>query len=43
MQVFGLPRQIIKNGTGAARLLAAETPKIEAERRRAAVAPGGAR
>ena len=38
MQVRGLPRQIIRNGRAAARLLAAKTPNIEAERRRAAVA-----
>jgi putative transposase len=37
MQVRGLPRQIIRNGAAAARLLAAKTPNIEAERRRAAV------
>jgi putative transposase len=38
MQVRCLPRQIIRNGALAARLLAAKTPNIEAERRRAAVA-----
>jgi len=38
MQVRGLPRQIIRNAAGAARLLAAKTPNIEAERRRDAVA-----
>jgi len=38
MQVFGLPRQIIRNGCGASRLLAAKTPNIEAARRRDAVA-----
>jgi len=38
MQVFGLPRQIIKNGRAASRLLAAQTPDIEAARRRDAVA-----
>lgn len=38
MQVFGLPRQIIRKGAVAARLLGAKTPDIEAERRRAAVA-----
>ena len=38
MQVFGLPRQIIRNGRAASRLLAAQTPTIEAERRREAVA-----
>jgi len=37
MQVFGLPRQIIRNGAAASRLLAAKTPNIEAERRRDAV------
>jgi len=38
MQVRGLPRQIIRNGLFASRLLAAKTPNIEAERRRDAVA-----
>ena len=38
MQVFGLPRQIIRNGRAASRLLAAQTPDIEAARRRDAVA-----
>jgi len=38
MQVFGLPRQIIRNGRAAARLLDAKTPNIEAARRRDAVA-----
>src|SRR5271166_6000965 len=38
MQVFGLPGQIIKNGRAASRLLAAQTPNIEAARRRDAVA-----
>jgi transposase InsO family protein len=38
MQVFGLPGQIIKNGRAASRLLAAQTPDIEAARRRDAVA-----
>ena len=38
MQVFGLPRQIIRNGRAASRLLGAKTPDIEAERRRDAVA-----
>ena len=38
MQVRGLPRQIIRNGAVASRLLAAKTPNIEAERRRDAVA-----
>jgi putative transposase len=38
MQVRGLPRQIIRNGAAASRLLAAKTPNIEAERRRDAVA-----
>ena len=37
MQVFGLPRQIIRNGRVASRLLAAKTPDIEAARRRDAV------
>lgn len=37
MQVFGLPRQIIRNGRAASRLLSAKTPNIEAERRRDAV------
>ena len=34
MQVRGLPREIIRNGCAASRLLAANTPNIEAERRR---------
>ena len=38
MQVFGLPGQIIRNGRAASRLLAAQTPDIEAARRRDAVA-----
>ena len=38
MQVFGLPGQIIKNGRAASRLLAAQTPNIEAARRCDAVA-----
>ena len=38
MQVRGLPRQIIRNGCSASRLLAAKTPNIEAERRRDAAA-----
>lgn len=38
MQVFGLPRQIIRNGRAASRLLDAKTPDIEAARRRDAVA-----
>lgn len=38
MQVFGLPRQIIRNGRAASRVLAAKPPNIEAERRRDAVA-----
>ena len=38
MQVFGLPRHVTRNGRGASRLLDAETPNIEAERRRDAVA-----
>jgi putative transposase len=37
MQVFGLPRQIIRNGGAASRLLGAKTPDIEAARRRDAV------
>ena len=38
MQVFGLPRQITRNGRAASRLVDAKTPNIEAERRRDAVA-----
>lgn len=38
MQVFGLPRHVIRNGKAASRLLAAKTPDIAAERRRDAVA-----
>ena len=38
MQVFGLPGQIIRNGRAGSRLLAAQTPNIEAARRRDAVA-----
>ena len=38
MQVFGLPGHIIRNGKAASRLLAAQTPNIEAARRRDAVA-----
>ncbi len=38
MQVFGLPRHIIRNAGAASRLLGAKTPNIEAERRRDAVA-----
>lgn len=38
MQVFGLPGSIIRNGRAASRLLAAQTPDIEAARRREAVA-----
>lgn len=38
MQVFGLPGHVIRNAGRASRLLAAETPTIEAERRRDAVA-----
>lgn len=38
MQVRGLPRQIIRNGVAASRLLGAKTPDLEAERRRDAVA-----
>ena len=37
MQVFGLPRHLIRSAGAASRLLAAETPNIEAERRRDAV------
>jgi len=38
MQVFGLPGHLIRNGRAASRLLAAQTPGIEAARRRDAVA-----
>jgi len=38
MQVFGLPSHCIRNGRAASRLLAAQTPDIEAARRRGAVA-----
>jgi putative transposase len=38
MQVFGLPGHVIGNGRAASRLLAAQTPNIEAARRRDAVA-----
>ena len=38
MQVFGLPAQIIRNGGAASRLLSAQPPHIEGERRRDAVA-----
>ena len=38
MQVFGLPRQIIRNARAASRLLDAKTPNIKAARRRDAVA-----
>jgi len=38
MRVFGLPRQIIRNGRAASRLVDAKTPDIEAARRRDAVA-----
>jgi putative transposase len=38
MQVFGLPRQVIRDARAASRLLAAKTPNIEAGRRRGAVA-----
>ncbi len=38
MQVRGLPSHVIRNAGAAARLLAAKTPHIEAERRRDAVA-----
>ena len=37
MQVFGLPRQVIRDGRAASRLLDAKTPDIEAARRRDAV------
>jgi hypothetical protein len=38
MQVFGLPGHVIRNGRAASRFLAAQTPNIEAARRRDAVA-----
>lgn len=38
MQVFGLPGHIIRSARGASRLLAAQTPNIEAVRRRDALA-----
>src|SRR5271166_3992582 len=38
MQVFGLPGHIIRNTRGASRVLAAQTPNIEAARRRDALA-----
>ena len=38
MQVFGLPGNIIRSARGASRLLAAQTPNIEAARRRDALA-----
>ncbi len=38
MQVFGLPGHIIRNGRAASCLLAAQSPDIEAARRRDAVA-----
>lgn len=38
MQVFGLPGQVTRNGRRASRLLDAEPPNIQAERRRDAVA-----
>lgn len=38
MQVFGLPRHVIRSGRAASRLLDAETSHIEAARRRDAVA-----
>jgi transposase InsO family protein len=38
MQVFGLPGHVTRNGRRASRLLDAQTPSIEAARRRAAVA-----
>lgn len=37
MQVFGLPRHLIRCGRAASRLLGAKTPSIEAQRRRDAV------
>lgn len=37
MQVFGLPGHVTRNGARASRLLDAQTPTIEAERRRDAV------
>ena len=37
MQVFGLPGHVIRSGRTASRLLGAETPNIEAQRRRDAV------
>jgi putative transposase len=37
MQVFGLPRQVIRDARAASRLLDAKTPDIEAARRRDAV------
>ena len=44
MQVFGLPGHVIGNARGASRLLAAQSPNIEAARRRDALASGhGAR
>jgi putative transposase len=38
MQVFGLPGHVIRSGRAASRLLAAQTPTIEAAKRRDAVA-----
>jgi len=38
MQVCGLPGHVIRNAGAASRLLAAQTPNIEAARRRDAVA-----
>ena len=38
MQVFALPRHLIRNAGAASRLLGAKTPDIEAQRRRDAVA-----
>ena len=38
MQVCGLPGHVIRNAGAASRLLAAQTPDIEAARRRDAVA-----
>ena len=38
MQVFGLPRHVIRSARAASRLLGAKTPNIEAQRRRDAVA-----
>ena len=38
MQVFGLPRHVIRNGRAASRVLDAKTPDIDAARKRDAVA-----